>query len=169
MRTCPTPPVKFHPTRSQVSSCVSRPKSKSSTRSSGSTSSRGKMSDHSQDPQSKSNGKAENLTPLDLLRLEVGELQSKVARLEEVNDRNATVFADTLSMLDARTFMMLKVLDDMTVDNPSLECSSVRLAGKGVDWDHYMGLYKEAQKKEDTAPTVPAGEHPEGAVVFGGT
>lgn len=76
---------------------------------------------------------------------------------------NAEAFRDCLYALEARQWMIMKVLDHLV--QPGAEV--VRATLGAVDWKHYEEDYRaflETQKPEEKPEATPE----DGAVIFGG-
>jgi len=100
----------------------------------------------------------------------VANLEQGLRSLGKAHDQNSAAFRDCLYAVEARQWIIMRVLDHLV--QPGAEV--VRSPGGLVDWDHYEDDYKAfhaEQVQQDlereaalTAPPPPDAD----AVVFGG-
>ena len=124
-------------------------------------------------PKSKSPNKQKEeekpMEPLLPLVESVANLEANNRKLAELVDHNNAVILECLDVIEARQWMVMRVLDDIGEDG-----MAVRTSSGSVDWEHYKQKYIQytelqlslMQSPEETEESEDA--PPADAVVFGG-
>jgi hypothetical protein len=105
-------------------------------------------------------------TPQPSLVERVASLEASNKALAEVVNSNGAVMRDCFEVTEARQWMIMRVLDDMSSDGVP-----VRDAGGAVDWEHYKTKYfkfQEELRAQAVEAPAPENDIPADAVVFGG-
>lgn len=102
-------------------------------------------------------------SPAQSLASRIAALEEGQRVLTEASDTNAKAFSDCFYALEARQWIIMRVLDDIASDGRPV---ADRVSGK-VDWPHYEAAYKKYIEIQEEKKQV-AEAFPEADTVFGG-